>query len=51
MRRYYVYITASKSGVLYIGFTNAIWRRVWEQKNDITPGFTCKYRVHRLVYF
>jgi putative endonuclease len=51
MRRYYVYIMASKSRVLYVGITNDIWRRVWEHKNDVTPGFTSKYRVHRLVYF
>lgn len=50
MRRYYVYIMSSKSRVLYIGVTNDIWRRVWEHKNDHTPGFTSKYRVHRLVY-
>ena len=51
MRRYYVYIMASKSRVLYIGVTNDIRRRVWEHKNDVTPGFTSKYRIHRLVYF
>jgi putative endonuclease len=51
MRRYYVYIMASKSRVLFIGVTNDIWRRVWEHKNDATPGFTSKYRIHRLVYF
>jgi putative endonuclease len=51
MRRFYVYIMASKSRVLYIGVTNDIWRRVWEHKNDVFPGFTSKYRVHRLVYF
>jgi putative endonuclease len=51
MRRYYVYIVASKSRVLYVGITNHIWRRVWEHKNNATPGFTCKYRIHCLVYF
>ena len=51
MRRYYVYVMASKSRVLYIGITNDLWRRVWEHKNDVFPGFTSKYRVHRLVYF
>jgi len=51
MRCYYVYIMASKSRVLYIGITNNIWRRVWEHKNDIHPGFTSKYRVHRMVHF
>ena len=51
MRRFYVYIMASKSRVLYIGITNDIWRRVWEHKHDLIPGFTSKYRVHRLVHF
>jgi putative endonuclease len=37
--------------VLYTGVTNEIWRRTWEHKNDITPGFCRDYRVHRLVYF
>jgi len=51
MRRYYVYIMASKSRVLHVGITNDIYRRVWEQKNNANPGFTSKYRIHRLVYF
>ena len=51
MRRYYVYIMASRSRVLYVGITNDIWRRAWEHKNNVHPGFTSKYRVHRLVYF
>jgi putative endonuclease len=51
MRRYYVYIMASKSRVLYVGVTNDIWRRAWEHRNDATSGFTSKYRIHRLVYF
>jgi putative endonuclease len=42
---------ASKSRVLYIGVTNDMWRRVGERKNDVTPGFTSKCRVHRVVYF
>jgi putative endonuclease len=37
MRRYYVYIMASKSRVLYIGITNDIHRRVWEHKHNSTP--------------
>jgi len=48
---FYVYIMSSKSRVLYVGVTNDIRRRVWEHKNDVMPGFTSKYRVHRLVYF
>jgi len=48
---FYVYILSSKSRVLYVGITNDIYRRVWEHQHDELPGFTSKYRVHRLVYF
>ena len=50
-RVYHVYIMASLSGVLYIGITGNLRRRVHEHKNDLLPGFTRRYRVHRLVYF
>jgi methylglutaconyl-CoA hydratase len=51
MRHFYVYIMASKSRVLYTGITDNIYRRTWEHKNDVNPGFTRDYRVHRLVYY
>jgi len=53
MREYtfYVYIMASKSRVIYTGLTNALSRRVFEHKTGRIPGFTQKYKVHRLVYF
>ncbi len=52
MKTYYVYIMASKkNGTLYIGVTNNLPQRVWEQKNDVHEGFTKKYGVHRLVWF
>src|SRR5581483_2996224 len=51
MRRFYVYILASKSRVLYTGVTDNIWRRTWEHQHDVNPGFTSDYRVHRLVYY
>jgi len=38
--RFYVYIMASKSRVLYIGITNNLRRRIWEHKNDLRSGFT-----------
>ena len=48
---YYVYILASKiNGVLYIGVTNDLKRRVFEHK-ELGHGFTQKYFVRRLVYF
>ncbi len=48
--QYYVYIMSSKSGVLYIGATNDLERRVLEHKKGLFDGFTKKYRVTRLVY-
>jgi putative endonuclease len=47
---YFVYIMSSKSGVLYIGATNNLERRVFEHKRGPIEGFTRKYRVTRLVY-
>jgi putative endonuclease len=47
---YYVYIMNSKSGVLYIGATNDIDRRVYEHRHGLIEGFTKKYRITRLVY-
>jgi len=52
MRQYYVYILASRpGGVLYVGVTNDLVRRVYEHKNGFVKGFTKQYHVHRLVYF
>jgi len=47
---YYIYIMSSKSGVLYIGATNDLDRRVFEHKQGQIEGFTKRYRVTRLVY-
>ena len=49
-RSYWVYIMSSKSGVLYIGSTSDLERRVFEHKQGLVEGFTKKYRVARLVY-
>ncbi|MEI8143173.1 MAG: GIY-YIG nuclease family protein [Candidatus Berkelbacteria bacterium] len=49
---YYVYILASKkNGVLYIGVTSNLEKRVYEHKNHLYEGFTDKYFVGRLVYY
>ena len=42
---------ASKTGVIYIGFTGDLVKRVWEHKNDFVEGFTKRYRCHKLVYY
>ncbi|MCX6810121.1 MAG: GIY-YIG nuclease family protein [Candidatus Berkelbacteria bacterium] len=52
MKSYYVYILASKKdGVLYIGITNNLIRRVYYHKGRYKESFTQKYFIRRLVYF
>jgi putative endonuclease len=51
-KRFFVYILANRlKGVLYVGVTNDLGRRIWEHKTKVAPGFTSKYGVSRLVYF
>ncbi|MDD5342829.1 MAG: GIY-YIG nuclease family protein [Smithella sp.] len=51
-KTYYVYVLASKqNGTLYIGVTNDLERRLYEHKNNLSDGFTKRYRVHNLVYY
>jgi len=49
--RYYVYILASKSRVLYIGVTNDLRARILQHRSGEIGGFTSDYKVHRLVYY
>ena len=51
MKRYYVYILASKTGTLYVGVTNDLQRRIFEHKHGLIKGVTTRYGVNRLVYY
>jgi putative endonuclease len=51
VRDYFVYILASRSGVLYVGVTNDLERRLFEHRHKLVAGFTSKYNVTRLVYY
>jgi putative endonuclease len=52
VKRNFVYILANRpKGVLYVGVTNDLARRVWEHKTKVVPGFTSKYGVTILVYY
>ena len=51
MNTYWVYITASRSRVLYIGITSDLLRRIYEHRESVVPGFTAKYKTNRLVHF
>ena len=50
-RTSHVYIMASKSGVLYVGVTSNLSKRVAQNKDQQTPGFAQKYNVTKLVWF
>jgi putative endonuclease len=50
-RRFYVYITASRTHVLYIGVTSNIENRALQHKNKVFKGFTADYNCNRLVYY
>ncbi|OEU73645.1 MAG: hypothetical protein BA864_11405 [Desulfuromonadales bacterium C00003093] len=40
-----------KNGILYVGVTSDLIKRIYEHKNDFVEGFTRKYTIHNLVYF
>ena len=49
---YYVYLLASrKNGTLYLGVTRDLVRRTYQHKTKLTPGFTTRYGVDRLVWY
>jgi len=51
-KQYYVYILTNKlNGVLYIGITNDLVRRMFEHKNKLVSGFTNKYNLVKLIYY
>ena len=52
MKRGFVYILASNlDGVLYIGATNNLKRRIEEHRSGAIESFTKRHGVYRCVYF
>src|SRR4051794_468957 len=50
-RSYFVYILTNRPrGVLYVGVTNNVARRISEHRAKIVPGFTSKHGVFLLVH-
>jgi putative endonuclease len=51
-KHFYVYIMTNnpRSHVLYTGITGDLPRRVFEHKSKLTPGFTSRYNLTRLVH-
>jgi putative endonuclease len=51
-RRFFVYILSNtRCGVLYVGVTNDLARRIAQHKAKVVPGFTKRYGVAMLVYY
>jgi putative endonuclease len=51
MKRFFVYIMASPSRVLYTGVTSNLPARVYQHRMELADGFTKRYGVKQLVYF
>ena len=48
----FVYILTNRpNGILYVGVTNDLVRRVFEHRSGFVEGFTRRYGLKRLVYF
>jgi putative endonuclease len=48
----YVYILTNRpNGILYVGVTSDLVRRVFEHRSGFVGGFTKRYGLKRLVYF
>src|ERR1700716_2363420 len=48
----YVYILTNRpNGILYVGVTNDLVRRVFEHRSGFVDGFTKQHGLKRLVYF
>jgi len=44
-------MTNKNNTVLYTGVSNDLKRRVYEHKEKLTPGFTKRYNIVKLIYF
>ena len=52
MKIYFVYLITNKpGGVIYVGMTNDLRKRLDEHRSGLGSKFTSKYKLYRLVYF
>jgi putative endonuclease len=48
---YVYFLTNRPNGILYVGVTNDLIRRVFEHRSGFIDGFTKQHGLKRLVYF
>lgn len=46
-----LYVGESANGVLYVGVTANLTRRIYDHRKGLGAGFTKRYAVKRLVWF
>jgi len=52
MKGGWVYMMTNRPrGVLYIGVTSNLTRRIWEHRNGLGSQFVKRYKLRRLVYW
>lgn len=52
MKRPVVYIiTNFHNTTLYIGVTSDLGKRMYQHKDKLVQGFSCKYNLTKLVYY
>jgi len=51
MGKAYVYILGNKGGMLNVGVTNDVERRMAEHRNKLIEGYTKKFAISKLLYF
>jgi putative endonuclease len=51
MREAWIYMMTNRpNGILYLGVTADLIRRVWQHREGLVEGFTKRYGLTRLVY-
>jgi putative endonuclease len=48
---YVYFLTNQPNGILYVGVTSDLVRRIYEHRSDAVDGFTKRYGLKRLVHF
>ena len=48
----WVYFPTNRpNGILYVGVTDDLIRRIWQHREGVIDGFSRRYGLKRLVYF
>jgi putative endonuclease len=52
LKQFAIYILTNRPlGVLYVGMSSSLAKRIRQHREDLIPGFTQRYNLKRLVYF